>query len=516
MRKCLIAFVIAAVAGILPAAAQNNNGKPTGGPQGFDEFRKKVLGDYQDFRKGILAEYDKYLDGIWKEVEEFHEKAWDEEPKPKEPPVVKTPPKEPEKPVEKPVQQETPPPPVAPEINDPTIEDPDVYVDIPQMNPLDIPSVNIPLMKVKEKHLQIPFYCMNLEFPIIQVEGFRAAAQQRDYGKMWRNYADAKLAEKIVPYLQEYAKQYGLSDWFVYEMTRAYCDTVLKDFPREGRISMAHYLLLHLGYNARIAKRGEDKPLLLMAFRQPVYARTFVRMGPITYHIFNDNVDPPAESKEGITSCELPDDAELGAVMDLKIHKPLNIPYEPHKFEVTFKGYTLKGEVNANLKPMLFRYPQIPIGEYATSVVSTGVRESIIAQVKEQLADKPQLEAVNALLQLIQSGFDYATDDEQFGFEKPFFFEELLLYPQCDCEDRSLFYTYLLHNALGVESHMLGFPGHESVAVTLGAPISGDGYKYDGKQYYFSDPTYIGAVTGMIMSQYRNVNAEIDYEWVNE
>ena len=69
MRKHLLTLFFAVIAGFLPAIAQNN------GKVSFDDYRKKVLGDYQDFRKGILADYDKYLDGIWTEMQVLKEKA---------------------------------------------------------------------------------------------------------------------------------------------------------------------------------------------------------------------------------------------------------------------------------------------------------------------------------------------------------------------------------------------------------------------------------------------------------
>lgn len=502
MKKQLLTLLFAVIAGALPAIAQNN-----GGVSSFDDFRKQVLGDYQNFRKGILDEYDKYLDGIWKELTVLKERTRDEAPKPVKQPQA-DPARQPEPPSQQPSRLSLP------EINDPTLEDPDIVIDIPEMNPMDIPKQNIPLMKIRKKHVKIPFYSMEPEFPVVDVSGFRQVCQERNYGNMWRAYTQAKLAEKVVPYIQQYAKDYALNDWFVLELTRAWCDKVMADFPREGRISLAHYLLLHLGYNARIAVRGTDKPMLLIAFRQQVYGRKYVKIDNLLYYLFDDNVDvPPADAKGMLSTCELPKDVKLGAVMDLRINHELKIPYKAHPFEFTWNGFTLKGEMNENLIPMLYRYPQMPIGDYAASVVSSPVRKSLVEQVKAQLGAKPQLEAVNTFLRFVQKGFAYETDDVQFEFEKPFFLEEMLYYPKCDCEDRSVFYTTLLFQALGVESHIVEFPGHASVAVALDKPIDGDGYSYQGRQFYFSDPTYINSRTGMVIPSYRNKTADIKYEW---
>lgn len=36
--------------------------------------------------------------------------------------------------------------------------------------------------------------------------------------------------------------------------------------------------------------------------------------------------------------------------------------------------------------------------------------------------------------------------------------EELLYYPQCDCEDRAVFYAYLLRYVLNLDCHLVKYP----------------------------------------------------------
>lgn len=148
---------------------------------------------------------------------------------------------------------------------------------------------------------------------------------------------------------------------------------------------------------------------------------------------------------------------------------------------------------------------------YAVSQVCPSLRADIVAQMKRNLAGLSQTEAVNKLLQFVQSGFEYATDDDFHGFEKPYFLEEILYYPKCDCEDRAIFYTYLLWNVLGVENHILNYPGHESAAVLLNDNIKGTSYTHNGKRFLISDPTYIGSVTGMCMPMFESTAPKIDH-----
>ena len=73
-----------------------------------------------------------------------------------------------------------------------------------------------------------------------------------------------------------------------------------------------------------------------------------------------------------------------------------------------------------------------------------------------------------------------------------------------------MFYTYLLRNVLGIDCQLVHFPGHEAAVVVLPSQINGTAYRYKGKVYYISDPTYIGASTGMCMPDFQNTAPEIE------
>ena len=143
------------------------------------------------------------------------------------------------------------------------------------------------------------------------------------------------------------------------------------------------------------------------------------------------------------------------------------------------------------------------------------VRRVVVGQLKEQVEGVSEAEAANALLHFVQSTFEYKTDGQQFGdgVEKSFFFDETLYFPYCDCEDRSIFYANLVHEILGLDVLLIGYPGHECTAVALSvAPQNATALKYCGKTYYICDPTYIGADIGMCMPDYIHIRPEVE-EW---
>jgi len=52
----------------------------------------------------------------------------------------------------------------------------------------------------------------------------------------------------------------------------------------------------------------------------------------------------------------------------------------------------------------------------------------------------------------------------------------------------------------------LDFPGHVATAVHFNEPVRGDSIVFNHKRYVVTDPTYVNAVAGMTMPQYKNRN----------
>jgi hypothetical protein len=125
------------------------------------------------------------------------------------------------------------------------------------------------------------------------------------------------------------------------------------------------------------------------------------------------------------------------------------------------------------------------------------------------LEGKHTIEQVDALLDFIQHGMAYDTDNKQFGYEHYLFAEEALYYPSIDCEDRTVLLAQLVSHYLGLKTIALAFPGHVTLAVNLPETTDGSYVNYRDKKYFVCDPTYIGARCGMLMPEFTDVNPEI-------
>ena len=601
MRK--IAFSILLISALaISANAQNNSAGLKNNNESFQEFRNRIMNNYNEFRKTILDHYADFLNGEWHEYESLNGLKRDETPKPQEAPRVDIPdipqlppqpseekpepeqpslaqepvkpePKpEPEKPVvaenkpapkpetkpevkpepkpepEKPVVAENKPAPkpeTKPEVKPepkPEPQKPVVTENKPAPKPETKPEVkpeqkpepekpvvaeNKPTPKPEPKpeadrfgkpsfatgKFNFDFYEIPMALADIDFKISNSLNSPSDFSNQWKNLEASKVADKMTPAIKKAIKDLGLNDYLTYKYLESYVNAKFPDAQESAKMALVHYLVVNLGYDARIAVTTKGTPLLLIPFKQTVYGKSYLSLNNQRYYIFPpEGKDVATLFKEKVMTCQLPTDVNTGNTFDLVLGE-LNIPMKPKKFDLEYGPVHLTGEMNEYLIPILYRYPQMPIGDYAKSNIQPRLREELTDQIKQQLGGMNGDEGVEALLHFTQNAFQYATDDDYHGFEKPYFLEETLFYPKNDCEDRAIFYTYFVHNALGRDAQLVSFPGHEAATVVLSQPKSGVSYNTDGKTYYISDPTYIGASSGMIMPSFINVKPEVDYTY---
>lgn len=486
---------------LAPIAAQE------GGHEGFSfqDYRRQLLQGYADYRQGLLDDYDRFLEGVWRDYDAFRGIERD------------TVPKLPDAPVARP--DDTPAAPAPPVTLQPAPEPADPLADTGQDAPTVVAPGPTPGLRQPDAlsngagtdGVQVNFYGLTLSLPRAGVGSGPRQADGRTYADLWRRFEQHDVAARVVPALRQTADGAALNDWFTFLLVRAYVEADPANDTPALRMALTHHLMCHLGYCVRLALDQQGQPLLLVAIRQQVYARTYADVGGRRFYLFADSTAGDVGSRvQTFSTCDLPQDADLGRALDLMLTRAPQLSPRLQSFELTDGRLTLQGEVDANLMEALRHYPQMDIGCYARSVLCPQLRTDLAAQVRRQLQALPQAQAVDTLLHFVQHAFRYATDDEQHGYEKPYFFEETLYYPACDCEDRSVFYATLLRQALDADALLLTFPGHAAVVVALDPPAPGTTYTCDGRTYSISDPTYIGAVSGQCMPQFEGVRPTVE------
>lgn len=446
----------------------------------YESFRQSILKDYQGFRKDVLENYAKYLDGIWNEYILFKGEKRDTTPKPSIVPVMD----------EEPglVQpQELPSPEIEP-FNKPEPSPFETAPSVPQA-----PSL---------PNFHFSFYNVTLNSVRPSKTYSLKSLDASSISSVWKSYLET-TSNSVIQSLVTISSNLGLNDWFTFELVRKYVDNLLCDGNASERIIFQHFLLTNMGYDIRMA-RTDRQLLLLVPFKQRMYERNYLVIDGVSYYAFFDN-QSDEEKGASIYTYELPQNINAGEQLDLSFHNSsLNVPHGADKEFLLSDGVLqIKGKVNSGMMEMLRHYPQMDIPYYAASILFPSLRSDILNQLRQQVKTMSKVQAAKALLHFSQYAFDYATDGDQHGYEKTYFFEENFFYPKNDCEDRSIFFAYLVRNLLGYDVHLIQYPGHECTAINFNDnTIVGDGYIYDNKVYLICDPTYIGAPVGRCMPMY--------------
>lgn len=148
---------------------------------------------------------------------------------------------------------------------------------------------------------------------------------------------------------------------------------------------------------------------------------------------------------------------------------------------------------------------------YFASPLSLEAQRVLAAKFGALKSKYSQTQIVSILLNFVQTAFAYKTDEEQFGYEKYFYPEEVLGYSYSDCEDRAALFSWLVKTYAGADVIGLQYEGHVATAVCLtdNPNQKGDAFSFAGKKYFVCDPTYINSTIGMTMPQFKGKTPKV-------
>ena len=216
-------------------------------------------------------------------------------------------------------------------------------------------------------------------------------------------------------------------------------------------------------------------------------------------------------------------DASFPQEKPLSLYIPLQqtFEYKPSNLRTLiskrYPDVEVRVQVNTNMIDFYNTYPTSEINGnvmtrwamYANTPLDEHVKSQLYPKLAEKISGLNQLEAVNKLLNWVQTAFVYEYDDKVWGHDRAFFSEETLYYPYCDCEDRAILFTRLVRDLLGLQTILVYYPGHLACAVCFTDKVAGDYILLDGKRFVITDPTYIGAPVGKTMPDMDNTQASV-------
>lgn len=446
----------------------------------YDEERRKAEEEFAAFRQKANEEYAAAVRQAWAQMG-----VQPAIPKPKEP----EPPRPPKPPVDK---------------IPTTIPLPQGEVTPPaKLDPVPLPA--IPEAEPATPTMQFAFYGATCDVHTA-VDGLRfklPSLEEKSIAAAWKELSQKKYDGLLHDCIAQ-REALHLSDWGYLCLLGRMSEQLLGKGSNEA-VLLQMYLLTQSGYRVRIA-RSDGQLVLLMPFNHTIYKYSFVTLDGIKHYV----LAPPKSRKIEVCDVDFPREQVANIMMG-------QLP--------TFDGYkkksrTLQGEkfgtmkatveVDERLIDFLNDYPLSDAWEYyALTGLSDGVKATLYPALRSQIEGKSKKKAAMMLLNFVQTAFDYATDNEQFGYERPLFGDESIFYPKNDCEDRSIFYAILVRDLIGLDVVLVHWPGHLGTAVAFPEAVDGDYFTVDGRRYTVCDPTYIGADIGQTMPMFQNESAKL-------
>lgn len=453
----------------------------------YNEFKQQAHQEYSAFRKKVNQDYADWMRKAW----EWHDKI-EPMPRPKEemqPPVIYC--KENEKDGTKPIPHE-------------------------DITPTPSPQPK-PVAPIKEKDgdyrmILFEFYGIKEQVRIPKDFVFKLKGNDEEaYAMAWEQLSSGKY-DNLIRDCLVLRMEYQLCDWAYLMMLGAMSEAVCGKGTNEATMLQA-FVFCQSGYKIRLGFTKERNLRLLFKSEHQIFDLEGFKMDDGLFYLLH-----PIEG-DGLNVCDIqyPEEKPL-SLWIADEQKFAERQSEERQLIPADSTISIKSQVNENLLDFYSFYPTSMIdgnivsrwAMYANTPLSESAKAKLYPQLKMILGRANNIEIAAAwLLYWVQTAFVYEYDDKVWGHDRAFFAEETLFYPYCDCEDRSILFSRLVRDLLGLDVMLVFYPGHLATAVAFNTSVKGDYIDMNGKHYTICDPTYIGAPIGATMPDMDNKTAKV-------
>lgn len=457
----------------------------------FDSFKQNARQEYENFRLQANAEYVDFLRMAWVEYKKMP--ALDVPELESIPPVVIK-----KEELSKPIEEE--------EIEIECVIDP-IYMSYPQPNPI-APIREVP--QPTNEYFEFDFFGTIEKVRIGEEHKFYLTKCQEEHiADAWTFMCHERYNNVIRDCLTIRLEQ-NLCDWAYLELLWFLGQSFYGEDTNEATLLSA-FIYCQSGYAMRLAIT-EEKLNMLFGSKHEIYALPYFEIDNEKFYSFQDvgektRLMPYAFESE--TDMSLYVGKELLLAMDKTEERTIKSEQYPEM--------SVKVQSNKNLLAFYASYPTSQIGEdfmtrwamYANTPINNLSQSQLYSFLSPMITGRSQLDAVNRLLNWVQTGFVYEYDDKIWGGDRAFFADETLYYPYCDCEDRSILFSHLVRDLVGLDVVLVYYPGHLATAVKFTEPVNGDYLLMNNERFVIADPTYIGAPVGYTMPDMDNKSAKV-------
>lgn len=464
----------------------------------YEEFKKKAVSDFQDYKSQRQQEYDVYRRECNRRYAEFMRAGWEQ--------------KNGENPVVQPKKDEVPP--VVFDDDTPIDSEPLPVVEIVLLAPQPIPQP-APIAPIEEKPqpeiqaLDFAFYGTSCQIRISQEQRvFVGSCNEAAFADAWERYSTPEYDNMLFDCLA-LREKLRLNDYTYLLLLDKFTSDLFGGHGNNATF-LAAYIYCQSGYKVRLAY-SDDNLYLLFACNDILFNRPYFVLNAENYFSFS------ADISEGMHIC--PADMKSNRQVSMSIMEQprlaVDLSSERKLGSKRYNDVEAKVRINLNLIEFYNNYPVSMSGNnmltkwalYADISASEEMKTQLYPALQSVLDGLGEQDKVERLLNFVQTAFVYEYDDNVWGGDRVFFAEETLYYPYADCEDRSILFSRLVRDLVGLDVALIYYPGHLAVAVHFDMPVKGDYIVIDGTNYTVCDPTYINAPVGATMPQMNNSEA---------
>lgn len=456
--------------------------------ESYAEWQKSQKDNFNQFEASAKSEFDKYqkaLNEDWKKFSLLEPLKLYSEPKIKTPPTID--PSE---------RNKTP-----EHLNKPLVDIPK-----PKIEPVTkAPKSNsVPPSRPTTNTVSIEYLGNTFQFPKVQSQLLPKNANKQDIADAWNRISPSLKKDFI--FLKNDTQYKNLSDWALISLLHKYALNISHNKTNESQF-LVWALLLNLGYDVRLSY-DDSTIYVLFPSNQKIYNRSSLKYKDRSYYIL-------IGSK--------PKNALYSYVADQNQLKRFNFAFsdlqpvtgiKPVKRTLTDKvsGLSVDYDTYPQLQEYYRNHPPLDFEWYFNVTPKDEQYLYLVKSLRSKLSSNSDTEKVQALLHLVQRGFNYELDSDQWGEEYYSVPMHTLMLNAVDCEDRSFLFAYLVEQVVGVSTVGLKYPSHLAVAVAVNPKDLRKNTRYftvKGKKFFVADPTYIGANIGDVMPKYKGVTPTI-------
>ncbi len=448
----------------------------------YSKWLEQQNQSFYNYKKSLDDEFSEMLKKQWQEYKTMYKNSEYKKPKPKILPVVKKIKKIPKKDLIKSIK----------------VKPKKIVIK------KELPKSVVIKKFIKKGYIseKIDFY--NQDIKITYDKKFKYdlySVNNNSIGDSWKKLSKTDY-KSLIKQINLYTIKYSLNDWAKYQLIYKLGKTIYHNKNQANIFTW--FIFTKMGYDTKVAY-SNNKIYLLANIKQKLYQVSQLNINNKKYHILTPN------GKINISEAIFTYDSSYKKSkkrlsFDMNKHEIglfTNIDKKNLDFKYNNKDYKLTARYSKDLLSFYKTFPQSQYDLYYKAKNSPAINNSLLLELKPLIKGKTELEGVNFLLRFVQTAFAYKTDQEQFSYEKVFFPEETIYYPFSDCEDRSIMFSYLVKNLLGLDVVAVKYDDHMSAAVNFSSKVNGDGFVYHNKRYIMADPTYINANVGMTMPIYK-------------